>query len=288
MRKLKIIITGIAVSSIAMVSCNNNDEKISMDGKGRINVHLTDSPFPIDVISHTYVTIDRVEIQQKAEADTEQSDDTFVVLSEETMVVDLLELTNGITEQIASADLEAGYYDMVRLHVADATVVLTNGSEFDLKVPSGSSSGLKVKIRPEIYLEEGQTSDVLLDFDVSKSFVVKGSLDNIKGFNFKPVVRGVYMGAAGRIEGNVTDTLEAPLESVIVKAWLNAEMENNNLEEDSTYVSSFTDEFGDYKIVGLREGTYTVVCGMEGYESDTLNDISVIAGEAVSANFVLK
>ncbi|MCG6188620.1 DUF4382 domain-containing protein [Maribellus maritimus] len=267
MRKLKFIIIGIVISSIAMVSCNNNDEKISMDGKGRINVHLTDAPFPVDLISHTYVTIDRVEIRQKTEVDMEESDDTFLVLSEETMVVDLLELTNGITEQIASVDLEAGYYDMVKLRVTDATVVLTNGSEFELKVPSGSSSGLKVKIQPEIYLEEGQTSDVLLDFDVSKSFVVKGSLDNIKGFNFKPVVRGVYMGAAGRIEGNVTDTLEAPLEDVMVKAWLNSEMENSNLEEDSTYVSSFTDELGDYKIIGLREGTYTVVCEIEGYEA---------------------
>ncbi|QGY44792.1 DUF4382 domain-containing protein [Maribellus comscasis] len=287
MRKLKFIIIGIVVS-IAMISCNNNDEKISMDGKGRINVHLTDSPFPVGLISHTYVTIDRVEIRQKTEVDMEESDDTFLVLSEETMVVDLLELTNGITEQIASVDLEAGYYDMLRLRVTDATVVLTNGSEFDLKVPSGSSSGLKVKIQPEIYLEEGQTSDVLLDFDVSKSFVVKGPLDNIKGFNFKPVVRGVYMGAAGRIEGNVTDTLEAPLEDVMVKAWLISEMENSNLEEDSTYVSSFTDEFGDYKIIGLREGTYTVVCEIEGYESDTLNNVSVIAGEAVSVDFELK
>ena len=144
MRKLKTLIAGLLVGSLIFVSCNNEDN-ISMDGKGRINIHLTDSPFPINLISNTYVTIEKVEIRKKAEAEMSESSDTFIVLSEENMVIDLLELTNGITEEIASAELEAGYYDMIRLHVVDATVVLKDGSEFDLKVPSGSTSGLNVK-----------------------------------------------------------------------------------------------------------------------------------------------
>lgn len=273
-----------AVSSLAFVSCTNEENISIEEGKGRINVLLTDAPYPIELISNTYVTIDKVEIRKKTEAGMEEEKDSFIVLSEENMVIDLLELTNGITEEIAAAELEAGYYDMIRLHVVDATVVLNNGSEFDLKVPSGSSSGLKVKIQPEIHLEEGQTSDVLLDFDVSRSFVVKGPLDNINGFNFKPVVRGVYMGAAGRIEGNVTDTLAAPLEDAMIKAWMPGETEGDSID----YISSFTDELGDYKIIGLKEGTYTVVCEMEGYENDTLKDVIVTAGESVSADFELK
>lgn len=284
MRKLKIFIVGILASSMAFVSCNNEENISIEEGKGRINVLLTDAPYPIELISNTYVTIDKVEIRKKTEAEMDEEKDSFIVLSEENMVIDLLELTNGITEEIAAAELEAGYYDMIRLHVVDATVVLTDGSEFDLKVPSGSSSGLKIKIQPEIHLEEGQTSDVLLDFDVSRSFVVKGPLDNINGFNFKPVVRGVYMGAAGRIEGNVTDTLATPLEDAMIKAWMPDEAESDSLD----YVSSFTDELGDYKMIGLKEGTYTVVCEMEGYENDTLKNVTVTAGEAVSADFELK
>ncbi|MBN2635417.1 MAG: DUF4382 domain-containing protein, partial [Prolixibacteraceae bacterium] len=281
MRKLKILIVGLLVSSLAFVSCTNEENISIEEGKGRINVLLTDAPYPIELISNTYVTIDKVEIRKKTEAEMDEEKDSFIVLNEENMVIDLLELTNGITEEIAAAELEAGYYDMIRLHVVDATVVLNDGSEFDLKVPSGSSSGLKIKIQPEIHLEEGQTSDVLLDFDVSRSFVVKGPIDNINGFNFKPVVRGVYMGAAGRIEGNVTDTLATPLEDAMIKAWMPGETEGDSLD----YVSSFTDELGDYKIIGLKEGTYTVVCEMEGYENDTLKDVIVTAGESVSADF---
>jgi hypothetical protein len=284
MRKLKILIVGLLVSSLAFVSCTNEENISIEEGKGRINVLLTDAPYPIELISNAYVTIDKVEIRKKTEAEMDEEKDSFIVLNEENMVIDLLELTNGITEEIAAAELEAGYYDMIRLHVVDATVVLNDGSEFDLKVPSGSSSGLKIKIQPEIHLEEGQTSDVLLDFDVSRSFVVKGPIDNINGFNFKPVVRGVYMGAAGRIEGNVTDTLATPLEDAMIKAWMPGETEGGSLD----YVSSFTDELGDYKIIGLKEGTYTVVCEMEGYENDTLKDVIVTADESVSADFELK
>ena len=272
------------MGSLAFVSCNNNDEGVSEEGKGTINIHLTDSPYPVGLISHTYVTIDKVEIRKKLETDMNESTDSFIVLSVENMEIDLLELTNGITEQIASAELEAGYYDMIRLHVVDANVVLKDGSDFDLKIPSGSTSGLKIKIQPEIYLEEGQTSDVLLDFDVSKSFIIKGNVNNITGFNFKPVVRGVYMGAAGSIKGNVTDTLGVPLEDVMIQAWASDEME----ADSSEFVSSFTDEVGDFKIIGLKEGTYTVVCEMEGYESDTVKDVSVSAGKTTTADFELK
>lgn len=305
MKHLKLIIPGFILSVFLFTACNM-DENVLPENKGRINVHLTDSPFPINLINSTLVTIDKVEIRKRLETDLNGSSDTFIVLSEEEMQINLLELTNGITEEIASADLEPGTYDLIRLHVVDATVLLNDGTTFDLKVPSGYTSGLKIKINPAIYLGEGQTSDVLLDFDVSKSFVVKGKIGgHINGFNFKPVVRAVYMGAAGRIEGNVSDTTGIVLENAMVKV-LNPddEMENagndeleesgddNNLEnnenDNNHIVSSFTDVAGNYKLIGLPEGTYSVVCELEGYENDTIKDVTVTAGNATTVNFQLE
>lgn len=60
---------------------------------------------------------------------------------------------------------------MIRVHVVDARIMLTGGNDYDLRIPSGSSNGLKIKIEPAISTGEGQTSDVLLDFDISKSEV---------------------------------------------------------------------------------------------------------------------
>lgn len=281
MKKYRLFIT-VLVLSIFAISCNNGEYALP-EGKGRINVLLTDSPFPIDLVSHTYVSVDRVEIRQKTEAEMSEDADSFIVIAEGDMEIYLLQLTNGITEQIASADLDAGIYDMIRLHITDATIVLADGSEFDLKIPSGSSSGLKIKIDPAISLGEGETSDVLLDFDVSRSFVMKGSVGNILGFNFKPVVRGVYLGAAGRIEGIVTDSIPTPLENAMVKLF---KPESGGI--DSLIMTSFTDVEGSYKLIGVPGGVYSVVCELEGFESDTVNDVSVSAGNATIVNFQLE
>lgn len=287
MRKFGLFATTLIVSTVLILTGCNKDENDIPAGKSRLNILLTDSPFPIDLVSKTTVTIDKVEIRQKMESSVNAEDDSFIVLSNHEMHVDLLELTNGITKEIASSDLEAGHYDMIRLHVVDATVELKDGSTFDLKIPSGSSSGLKIKIDPEINLSEGQTYDVLLDFDVSRSFVAKGNINGvINGFNFKPVIRGVFLGTAGRIEGNVTDTTSDAIENAMVKAWLTEE--GTELSDSSIHIiSSFTDISGDYKLIGLPQGTYMVICSSEGFQNDTLNDVSVTAGNATKIDFQL-
>jgi len=282
MKHLKLIITGIILSVFAFISCN--EEEINMENKGRVNVHITDAPFPIDLVSSTIVTIDAVEIRKKADAEMDDDEASFILLAEGETEIDLLELTNGITEQIASADIEAGTYDMIRLHVVNAKVILYDGTEFDLQIPSSYTSGLKVKIQPAVSISEGQTSDVLLDFDVNQSFIVKGNLNSqIGGFIFKPVVRGVYLGAAGRIEGNVSDTQGNPLENAWIKLWI-PEVENELNENDSLIVSSFTDTEGNYKLIGLPANSYILTAELEGFKADTTENISVTAGQATTVN----
>jgi hypothetical protein len=281
MNKMRLFFTAI-ILSLLFFGCNNEDEYAISSGKGRINVLLTDAPFPIDIVSSAFVTIDRVEIRQKTEAGMDEEADSFIVISEGEMDFDLLQLTNGITEHIGSTELETGYYDMMRLHVTDARVILKDGTQHNLKIPGGSSSGLKIKIDPVIYIAEGQTSDVLLDFDLSRSFVIRGNpKGNFNGFIFKPVVRGVYMGAAGRIEGTVTDTISNPLENAIVKLLI------PGIDTDSLLLSSFTDEDGSYKLIGVHGGIYSVVCELEGFESDTINDVLVTSGESTALDIQL-
>lgn len=286
MKHLKLIITGIFLSVFAFISCTQ--EEINMENKGRINVHITDAPFPIGLVSSTIVTIDAVEIRKKTEAESDEDETSFILLAEGEMEINLLELTNGITEQIASANIDVGTYDMIRLHVVDAKVILNDGTEYDLQIPSGYTSGLKVKIHPAILISEGQTSDVLLDFDVSRSFVPKGILGGkIAGFIFKPVVRGVYLGAAGRIEGNVSDEQGNPVENAQVKLWV-PETEGELSENDSLVVSAFTDSDGNFKLIGLLAGTYTLTVEAEGFESGLTENVSVTAGNATTVNFQLK
>lgn len=285
MKHLRFIITGIILGTFVFFSCNQ--EEMDLQNKGRVNIHITDSPFPINLVNSTKVKINGVEIRKKAEAGTENSEDSFILISDSELEINLLDLTNGVTEQLASADLDAGIYDMIRLHVVDATITLNDATEYDLKVPSGYTSGLKVKIFPAISVTEGQTSDVLLDFDVNKSFVAKGNLGGkIGGFIFKPVVRGVLLDAAGRIEGNVFDEQGNPFENALVKLWL-PEVEDNLTENDSLVVSSFSDAEGNFKLIGLPENFYTVTAELEGFATDTISGVSVTKGNSTSVNFVL-
>ncbi len=290
MKHLKLFITAIILSVFAFYGCNQ--EEISLENKGRLNVYITDAPFPIDLVGSTVVTIDAVEIRKKVEFEGEEDDSSFIMLAEGLMEINLLELTNGVTELLATANLDVGTYDEIRLHVVDATVTLKDGSEYNLKIPSGTSSGLKVKVQPAITIDEGQTSDVLLDFDLNKSFVVKGNLGGkIGGFIFKPVVRGVYMGAAGRIEGNVSDTIGNPIENAWVKLWdpeLDDDGELTEFDDDSLVISTFTDSQGNFKLIGLLPGTYVLTTEVAGYKNGLIEDISVTAGNVTTATFQLE
>lgn len=291
MRNLKLMTTMLVLGAMILLSCQK-EEKVIPGDKGRLNVYLTDAPFPIGLVGNTYVTIDKIEVRQRTGEEGEGEDGTFILIAEEVMEFDLLKLSNGITAHLGSVDLEPGYYDMIRLRVVDSRVVLTDGRDYELKVPSGSTSGLKIKIEPAIHIQEGQTSDVLLDFDLSKSFVAKGNVKagQILGFNFKPVVRGIYMGAAGRIQGIVTDSEGQPLENAWVKLLIpGMESETYSEEEpaENVLVSAYTDASGNYKLIGLPEGTYTMVCELEGYTGQIADGIQVFAGILTTVNFTL-
>lgn len=268
---------------ILTTACNQIDEP-AKGGKGTVVVKLTDAPFPVSIVDKTLVTIDKIEIRSAVAVtatESEADNDTlYTVLFEGEKVVDLLDLQNGITEELLSMDIEAGSYDLIRLHVTSAEIVLKEGTSFDLKIPSDNTSGLKIKITPELVIESGVESEVLLDFDLSKSFVVQGNLNTpagIKGFLFKPVVRAMCQKYSGVIEGKVFENETTPL----------AEAHVQILVADTVYSSALTDATGSYALIGLPSGTYKMVCAKEGYTSILVDLVTVKARETTVHDFIL-
>ena len=280
MKKLGTVITFIALGIIIFNACNQDDTFTTPKTKSKLNVYLTDAPFPVELVSQTIVNIDKIEIRKQG---SDSTDAGFIVISEEPIEIDLLSLSNGLTEQLASVELDSGSYDMIRMHVTDSKVILKDNTEFDLKIPSGSSSGLKIKIDPSIEVSSGQNIDVLLDFDVSKSFVAKGNWKGgkINGFNFKPVVRCVLLGMAGRIEGTVSDTASNALENAAVKVWL------PTTENDSLITSSFTDSNGKYQVIGILSGTYYLTTELDSFQTDTVWNVDVLQGQSTQVDIQL-
>lgn len=166
---------------VTVAGCDTVDD--DPPENARMSVVLTDAPFPFDLVESADVTISEVSVQSQGSGEVE--------LSNTDVTLNLLDLAGGVTALIAqNVDLPPGTYDRILLDVADASVELTDGRVFELNVPSG-----RIQVLLGAHeLVAGEFATVILDFDVSQSFVVQGNPDTpagINGFNFKPVVRSV-------------------------------------------------------------------------------------------------
>ena len=174
-----LLVTGLGIWS----ACDTADA----DGDaGQIRLLLTDAPG--DLVS-AFVTIDRVELIGDVEDDFdgESEDGRYILLLDEPFEVDLLTLQDGVTTELADTDLPDGDYRQIRLIVGeDAFVVLEDGTEMDLKVPSGTQTGIKIPLPPITVDEEGDLVVLTVDFDVEQSFVQRGNSG--MGYIFKPVL----------------------------------------------------------------------------------------------------
>jgi len=168
---------------------------------GTLVVRLTDAPS--DDLESATIWVSEVSVNASGGADV-------IISSTPDVAYDLLDLQNGITATIGTATIPTGTYHQVRLLVDSARVVLKaphtfagGGNTAKLNVPSGSQTGIKVNISPPVELTEGQTV-LVVDFDVSQSFVFQGPRDNPTSVSFKPVLHATLTDVAASISGTVT------------------------------------------------------------------------------------
>ena len=253
---------------ITLITIGCDDDDTSAPATGSMNVQLTDAPFPTDSVEAARVTIDSVQVRAaETDGDTENGEEgPFFTISTTTETYNLLTLTNGATDQLASAELPTGFYDQVRLYVSDASITLTSGTEFDLKIPSGAQSGIKINVSPDIEVESELSAELLLDFDVSKSFVLRGNAVR-NGFIFKPVIRAANVSTAGRISGSVLDGQQNSVAEAQV--WVT--------KADTVFSSTIASEQGEYELIGLPEDTYNLRASKAEYDTTTISNVSVTA-----------
>lgn len=262
----------IAAAMFFMMGCNNSDE-----ATGTLSIKLTDAPFPTDLVQEANVTIYKIEARQSSA----HEGSPYVTLSDKELSFNLLDLTNGITANLVNLEIPAGSYNLFRLYISDASVVLKDGKTYELKVPSGASSGLKIFVKPEIVVAGGLTAELLLDFDVSQSFVPQGNMsspDLVTGFIFNPVIKAANVSVAGRLEGNVANIVPEPIVGAQVSIFA----------ADTLNTTTFTDVDGNYAVLGLDAGTYKVTVEANGYISQTVDNVEIVVANATTQNFELE
>lgn len=252
---LPFLISGLL--TFGLISCSDDGPS-----NARLQVALVDAPAEYDSV---FVDVEGVTVKFGAAEESDeggwQDISTF-----EPQRFNLLDLTNGTEMLLADAQVPAGTLGEVRLLLGSDNSLYIGEDEKALTVPSGSSSGLKIKLNTE--LKAGVTYKLILDFDAAKSIVDTGS----GAYNLKPVIHANMEAQTGAISGSVVG-----LESgVVIYAIQN---------EDS--VSTYPDDTGAFLIRALEAGTYDVVAVPEAdIAAMTVEDIAVEIGVVSSAGTI--
>lgn len=225
---------------------------------GTMEVELHDAPADYEAVN---VNIERVMVNN-AETDT-----GWVEINSPQQTYDLLKLTNGATAPLGSKQLPAGRYDQIRLIVSEnGNSVTIDGTEYDLFVPSGAQTGVKLNIDAEI--EEDITYTLLLDFDAARSVVKRGNNQSGAEYLLQPVISASSQAESGNIAGSVSPSDAEPFIYAI-----------SNTDTLSSTKADTSD--GTFKLIGLEEGNYDISVDPtnENYQPADTSGISVSVGE---------
>lgn len=209
--------------------------------------------------------------------------------------IDLLALQGSATNLLLDdEELPAGDYSWMRLDVQaergvmDSIIVLDDGSEESLWVPSGSQSGLKLNTPFRITAD--REHNLVIDFDLRKS--VTDPQGSFPDYILRPSLRLIDLGASGSIAGTVdaalltTDNCTADAYAVYVYEGALAEVG----DEGSAFpplASAAVVLDGDlglwrYEVGFLPAGDYTVAftCEAANDDPEQANDPIAFVGSA--------
>ncbi len=237
----------------------------STDGVGTLKVVLHDNPGNFDEV---VVEVLRVEVNNEQDEET-----GWVVINEPGESYNLLDLVNGAHVVLGETELEAGIYRQIRLILGDGNYVVIDGEPYDMQTPSGQQTGIKLNIDAEI--REGITYTLAIDFDAHRSVVKQGQTPVGAPFLLTPVIRAYAQAETGMISG-------------VVEPWDATNLTVSTVENvgDNPVSTTVEENTGAFKLLGLPEGTYSIIVESDDFDAVTVTDIEVVAGEDTDAGTI--
>ncbi len=259
-----------------------NDER---SDEGALAVGLTDAAS--GDFQAVYVTIGEVQVHRGGDDDGQ-----WLVVASPGRTYNLLELVNGVIEQLGVAPLATGSYTQMRLIIGDdadegmnildqshpyANYLIDSQGECQrLRVPSGDRTGIKLVHGFEIV--KGLTTDLVLDFDVDRSVVRAGNSGN---WLLKPALKVIDTVENATVGGVVTDQTDA----VLPGARVSAQVFDQDTDQVTVSTSTLSDAAGEY-LMYLDPGSYTITAYADGYYPVCAN-LATELGRDYEASFVL-
>ena len=260
-------------------------------GVGTLSTSLTDSS--TDEYQAIYVTIARVEVHNDA-------GDTWQTVATPGATYNLLDLVNGVRENLGLATLAAGHYTQMRLiigltpgaglnlfsqpHPYANYLIDKSGAIHELKVPSGPETGLKLVNGFDINAD--QTTELILDFDALRSVVIAGSSGQ---YLLKPTIKVLDTAEGAIVSGTVTDAATeppTPLSGALVTAQTATTAAGIDVKDQVVVAAgTLTDANGGYALF-LAPLSYNLVAVEAGY-LPACSPVELGAGDTSQVDFSL-
>lgn len=250
------------IFAISFSSCTKN----GTNGGDALQVYLTDGPGDFEAVNidiqKVEVKLDKDEKQMKDDQFGDDDDDKddhlktkdgygeWVTIKFTPGIVDVFKLRNGVEKILADGNV-TGTVRKVRITLGSNNSVVKNGQTFPLVLNNITGSFLYIKLKNE-HREKGTGNSlkVWIDFDIANSIV------EINGkFYLKPVLRPFCNANFGEVEG------------IVLPKGIKATVTFSNGQGLNAVALPGYD--GEFKIRGLKEGTYTATFAADGYKSQT-------------------
>lgn len=168
MKKIVLSLFAIAaITATVLIACSKEDSKTTL------RVRLTDNP-----VNAEEVNVDLLQVRVNYRDDSTG----WVNLNTNARVYNLLGLQNGVDTLIASGSIPSNYIKEIRLVLGANNSIKVNGVVYPLTIPSGSESGLKIKVNKKM---SGPLDSLIIDFDAALSIHQQGQGD----YKLKPVLK---------------------------------------------------------------------------------------------------
>lgn len=259
----------------------------SSSSTGSLSLNVTDAP--VDSADKVVVEFSGVEIKP-ANGGSITFDFTERCASDPALCqIDLLSLNNGLSAQLLDAEtVISGQYNWLRLmvnaepNVKDSYIVI-NGMEYELRIPSGAQSGLK--LNRGFVVPAGGEANFTIDFDLRKSVHNPVGMSD---YMLRPTLRMMDNAQVGMLSGNVDASFFAGGSCngavyVFDGAVGTPDDEDGEGFGPDPITSALVADDGvyDYKVGFLSEGDYLIA-----FTCDALADAPDVDNDSVTVSFL--
>jgi hypothetical protein len=248
------LVAACALSAVLLASCGGGG---GGSGSGSLRLALTDAPAcGFDQVN---INIVKVRIHQSSSASDNDAGWQDLTLSP-AQCVNLLDLQNGVLQELGTLPLAPGKYEQMRLVLGTSgnTVVRTGSTvATPLETPSGAQSGLKMNVNIDV--QPGRMADAVIDFDACRSVVTAGNSGRVQ---LKPVLRVTPRYVSGVV---------GQLDSALIAAGANVSLQQNGVVQRATQ----PDATGKFTLAYMAPGSYDLVLAAPGRATVVVSGVPV-------------